>query len=393
MAPKKILMLHLDLGIGGAENLVVQVACCLQKMGYEVDIYTTHHDVNHCFEETKPDGVLGKNIHVHGDFLPRHFFGLFTAFFAILRMMYLAYVISIFLDPNEYDCAIIDGVSAPVPTLRWGGYRVVYYCHFPDLLLCTDRSSLLKRTYRLLMDYIEMQSTSAANLILVNSETLHRYERKKKIEVAIDAFRHYKTRSADTISTSHPLLIIAGGYDPRVKENVEYLLELHKYCDKVQLTWKYVKEAEFSDACEYDEIDNNANEDDKSRVDVIFRISISSAERTELFSVVKALLYTPDKEHFGIVPIEAMMHLTPVIAVNSGGPVESVGGSGGGLLVEQSGEQFGDAMLQLVSSADQGEELGVAMGRKAREHVVSNFSEEAMQRHLARYLQSLPKKF
>ncbi|TXH61693.1 MAG: glycosyltransferase, partial [Thiothrix sp.] len=31
-------------------------------------------------------------------------------------------------------------------------------------------------------------------------------------------------------------------------------------------------------------------------------------------------LYTPEKEHFGIVPIEAMFNNAPVIACNSGGP-------------------------------------------------------------------------
>jgi glycosyltransferase involved in cell wall biosynthesis len=32
------------------------------------------------------------------------------------------------------------------------------------------------------------------------------------------------------------------------------------------------------------------------------------------------VLYTPEREHFGIVPIEAMYNEAPVIACNSGGP-------------------------------------------------------------------------
>ena len=36
------------------------------------------------------------------------------------------------------------------------------------------------------------------------------------------------------------------------------------------------------------------------------------------------LLYTPAGEHFGIVPLEAMYCGTPVLAVNSGGPLETV---------------------------------------------------------------------
>lgn len=52
-----IAVLHLDLGIGGAEQLIVNVAKQLQVSGHNVHLFTTHHDVNHCFEETKPDGT------------------------------------------------------------------------------------------------------------------------------------------------------------------------------------------------------------------------------------------------------------------------------------------------------------------------------------------------
>ncbi len=36
------------------------------------------------------------------------------------------------------------------------------------------------------------------------------------------------------------------------------------------------------------------------------------------------MLYTPQNEHFGIVPIEAMAAGRPVVACSSGGPLESV---------------------------------------------------------------------
>ena len=66
----RIAFLHPDLGIGeyqpsslfyevievflgGAERLVVDAALGLQKLGHKVDIYTSHHDPSHCFEETR----------------------------------------------------------------------------------------------------------------------------------------------------------------------------------------------------------------------------------------------------------------------------------------------------------------------------------------------------
>jgi len=67
--PLRIAFLHPDLGIGdfitlvlmddvlitpgGAERLVVDAALGLQSLGHTVDIYTSHWDSQHCFEETK----------------------------------------------------------------------------------------------------------------------------------------------------------------------------------------------------------------------------------------------------------------------------------------------------------------------------------------------------
>lgn len=38
----------------------------------------------------------------------------------------------------------------------------------------------------------------------------------------------------------------------------------------------------------------------------------------------KLLLYTPINEHFGIVPVEAMLAGLPVLASNTGGPLETI---------------------------------------------------------------------
>jgi hypothetical protein len=53
----KIAFVHPDLGIGGAENLVVNAAVALQKKGHAITMYTAHHDRSHCFPETTGDGT------------------------------------------------------------------------------------------------------------------------------------------------------------------------------------------------------------------------------------------------------------------------------------------------------------------------------------------------
>jgi alpha-1,3/alpha-1,6-mannosyltransferase len=50
---KTVVFLHPDLGIGGAERLVVDAAVGLQDRGYKVVIFTSHCDPKHCFDEAR----------------------------------------------------------------------------------------------------------------------------------------------------------------------------------------------------------------------------------------------------------------------------------------------------------------------------------------------------
>lgn len=64
----RIAFLHPDLGIGGAEQLVINLAVALKKKGHYVKIYTPYHDRSHCFEETI-NGTL--DVEVRGSLFPR----------------------------------------------------------------------------------------------------------------------------------------------------------------------------------------------------------------------------------------------------------------------------------------------------------------------------------
>jgi len=54
---KNIVFFHPDLGIGGAERLIIDAAVGLQKRGHKVTIFTCHCDPQHCFDEAR-DGKL-----------------------------------------------------------------------------------------------------------------------------------------------------------------------------------------------------------------------------------------------------------------------------------------------------------------------------------------------
>jgi alpha-1,3/alpha-1,6-mannosyltransferase len=137
---------------------------------------------------------------------------------------------------------------------------------------------------------------------------------------------------------------MAGGYDERVTENREHFLELKSLASELG-------------------IGRN----------VTFVRSFSGEQKKTLLSSATCLLYTPDQEHFGIVPIEAMFMNCPVIAVRSGGPLETVVDGSTGFLCDPDAELFMDAMEKFLHNPD----LSRKMGKAGHERVISRFSFDA----------------
>ncbi|KAL3252861.1 hypothetical protein MRX96_054768 [Rhipicephalus microplus] len=368
--PKKVCLVHLDLGVGGAERLMVDVGLALRSKGNPVQIITTHHDKNHCFPETLDEPLQGGVISRHfcglliqdsshkqdvllylqllltlapklpvvvvvGDWLPRSILGRFYALCSYVRMMVAAMYI-VWCSDIQPDIIICDQVSACVPILRMcRDARIVFYCHFPDLML-SKPGGLLKRVYRWPIDALEQWSMKFADAVLVNSHftgtvfrevfpgcptcscvsstqlaslsaierplegtleelgidkpqgalflSLNRFERKKNLALALHA--------VELACRETPVhLIMAGGYDPECRENVEHWDELVSLAEHLGVQQR-----------------------------VSFVRSPSEAAKLLLLHACRAVVYTPANEHFGIVPVEAMCMRRAVVACNSGGP-------------------------------------------------------------------------
>ena len=326
----RVVFIHPDLGIGGAERLVVDSSLALQVKDHSTVIVTAHHERSHCFTET----ISGEcEVVCLGDWLPRDIMGRCQALCASIRMVYITLYVMLVL---QADVVIVDQVSTPLPLLRAAGFPTIFYCHYPDLLLSTGRS-FLKSLYRVPLDWLEQTTTGTADTVLVNSNftrgvfretfqrlshiqpqvlypslamhmfegkgsrpeqvpedtsvttflSINRYERKKNIGLAIRAFAK--------LPRGKSRLIVAGGYDSRVLENVEHHQELVELAESLSVSDR-----------------------------VIFLRSFSDEEKVWLLKRSSCLVYTPAGEHFGIVPLESRYCRTPVIAVNSGGPMETV---------------------------------------------------------------------
>ncbi|ROW16973.1 hypothetical protein VPNG_01156 [Cytospora leucostoma] len=410
---KTIVFFHPDLGIGGAERLVVDAAVGLQDRGHKVVIYTSHCDPQHCFDEAR-DGTL--EVRVRGNtIVPPSILSRFSILCAILRQLHL--LISIYRDGElaslRPDAFFVDQLSAGLPLLQYlhPGAPILFYCHFPDLLLAQGRDGWLKRAWRLPFDLIEQWSMSFADAIAVNSRftrgvvgrtwpalvrgrelsvvypcidtrppredgedallwrdgdiilSLNRFERKKNIALAIKAYAGLPKEKRKGVK-----LVVAGGYDPRVSENVSYHSELVELATSLKLSNATVHTLQTALAV-------------PAENEVIFLLSIPNALKQSLLRSARLLVYTPSNEHFGIVPIEAMLSGVPVLAANTGGPVETVvEGETGWLRGPADVPEWTRVMDRVLNELD-GEQLA-EMSRRGAERVRENFAVTQMAERL-----------
>lgn len=193
--PSNVTIIHPDLGIGGAERLIIDVALALQNRGHRVTIYTSHRDTSHCFDEAR-DGTL--DVRVRGNTIfPAHVCGRLHVLMAVLRQLHLTISVLNELDvkdrntqkPDEKevsknvtdDLFIIDQLPACAPILKSLGtkfarsrQRILFYCHFPDQLLArrNEEWSVLrvaKMLYRFPFDWFEGWAMSAVDRVVANS--------------------------------------------------------------------------------------------------------------------------------------------------------------------------------------------------------------------------------
>lgn len=123
-------------------------------------------------------------------------------------------------------------------------------------------------------------------------------------------------------------------------------------------------------------------------IDVIFLLSVTNALKQQLLRSAKLLVYTPSNEHFGIVPLEAMLAGAPVLAANTGGPTETVVEGETGWLRDPDDDAAWTEVIDKVLNGMSQEQLA-EMGRKGDERVRGQFVDTQMAERLDGILASV----
>lgn len=367
------------------------------------------------------------DVRVRGDLLfPPSIGGQLSILFSILRQLSLVLSVGVFttelktLDP---DVIIVDQLSACIPLFRflYPKARILFYGHFPDQLLANNGEGFMKRVrliYRSGFDFIEGWSTRCADSILVNSKftrkifketfpnlrsrelkvvypcvdtqektlpavsamwpdkkiilSINRFEGKKNLDLAIRAYAGLSTEER-----SKAKLILAGGYDPRAPDNAwthKHLQELSDSLDLTHATFRY-----------NDTLSTDLTTED---VDTLFLLSIPNELKQRLLQSASLLVYTPANEHFGIVPLEGMLAGVPVLATNTGGPLETIyDGRTGWLRSPEKIDQWTEVMRKPLIPSSEG--ILRLMGQEGRKRVLSEFSHTKMTHTIDQEMQRL----
>ena len=380
-----------SLGIGGAERLVVDAALGLVARGHAVTFYVGDGPEGQ-LDEVR-DGLL--RVVSVGRLLPRQVAQRLRAPAMIVRAAWVVRALA--RARPRPDVVVFDLVPHVLPLLRrLVRVPVVVYCNYPDLLLTPPRRGLY-RLYRRPIDRLEAAGLEAADRVFANSHfsasivratfprlppdrvevmyagvavpetpppppggealvlSVNRFDPGKNLELAVDAIAALRGRLTPSAFAS-VRLVLAGHVDPRRTETQVVARELEARVARLGLA---------------------------SQVSLVR--SPSDAERRALLARAACVVYTPVAEHFGLVPVEAMAAARPVIAVNHGGPTETIVHGKTGWLTDPRPDAFADAIATVLGDPVAARRMGEA----GWAHVRTNFSRAAFGERMESALQAV----
>lgn len=385
---------------GGAENVVIWLAAELLRRGHRVTIFTSEYDrrdpdipdaVKECMEEIAAGGIfstwldwrragrrLAKRLQAFDVVNPHNFPANVWVYFARRRCRRFPPVVWYCQEPSRLLYPQVMGAGAASRTRRSGDQRLAAKIRrdrwrVAGKLLQKSRYHLLMLLFREAVlgrhRDLDRKAGAACDLILGNSRYMT--ERIRRVyngrgetcrlgvpaPAAVAAESEKKKDFFLAVSRLEPL--------KRVEEIVRALHVLVH--EKGERGASLVVVGTGSQEQPLRELVGRL----KLEGHVAFAGYAAAADLERRYREALAVIYVPEDEAFGLVPLEAMLRGTVVIVAREGGMAETVVDGVTGLLVEpRRSEQLVAAMGALLGDR----ERAWAMGERGRRHVMSEFT-------------------
>jgi len=223
------------------------------------------------------------------------------------------------LDMSHYDLVISSSNAYFAKAVKVTKGKHLCYCHTPP---------------RVLYGYSAMSDWQSNPIMRVAGQFLNHFMRIIDVKISRERVDQFIANSAETASrikkfyrlnsvVIYPPVELA--QQPTTVKKKDYFLYVNRLalakhpelavqvCSELNLPLKVVGTGKMLESLKA-----------IAGSSVEFLGAVADKELAQLYAEAKALLYPVEYEDFGMVPVEAMLYGTPVIAHNSGGPKETV---------------------------------------------------------------------
>ncbi len=332
---------------GGAEKVVLKIA-----QHYNATIYTAEYNESTTFPEFKDLDIVTIGSKRLGRLLP---YG---------RVMQGLNYGMAFYNAKLDDYDVINAHIAPSHWIRHKNDHVLWYCHTP-----------LRDVYDLYSYRLSLKKWYQKPAYMLGANAVKAIDKKmvKKIEYIFANSANVKNRIKRYYGRD--AVVLNGGidyenfdcrddrkyffYPSRISPNkrqdfaIRAFLEAKNRLKGYQLIISGAVSQDRAFQEYYEKIKKMVSNEPSIKI----LVNVSDSEQKELYSNATAVLYPPINEDYGLVPLEAMASGKPVIAVNEGGPKETIENGKTGFLVNNERE-MAERMVYIAEHPAIAHEMG-----------------------------------
>ncbi len=364
---------------GGAERVVLKIA-----QHYKASIYTIEYDKDKTFDEFKDldVNVIGK--------------GMISKLLPYGRVSQgLNYGVSFYNLKLKEDYDVINAHMVPSHWIRNKNERVLWYVHTPfrDVYDLYEFRMRLKKFYQKPVHWAGIRAVRSIDQkivkhiegILANSANTRsrivKYYGRGDSTVLNGGIEYEKYSD----NGSEKYFLYPARFSPNKRQ--EYAIDAFRLFEKKLKGYKLLLVGPVSKDKAYYDYYLRIVEEAKKSSEIKILKDVDEEKLKDLYSRCTAVLYPPVNEDYGLVPLEAMASYKPIIAVNEGGPKETVEDGKTGYLVN-SEQEMADRMVAMAENP----QLAAELGRNGRKRAVEQYSWEVFFREFDNQLKKVSMK-